>query len=113
MYDLLDGEKAYVDDVRSSLEARVDVLNQSNEGLMIHNESLERDIFDHDRQLDVMRVELESLCADRDWLLHVGVVRVMNELIKHPEFTCGVSQIRHAAFVANEEFRHANLKAEI
>lgn len=37
----------------------------------------------------------------------------METLIEHPEFTSGISRIRHAAFVAGEESDRAGLKAEI
>lgn len=112
-YDLLAAEKEFVEDVWSSLEAQVDSLTQSNEGLMIQNESLERDLSDHDRELYVIQVELESLRVDRDWLLHVGVIHVMDKLIEHLEFTGGVSRTHHVAFVAGEESGKAGLKVEI
>lgn len=102
-----------MEDVQSSLENRVDVLTQSNEGLMIQNKSLEQDLSDHDWDLDEMRVDLESLRADRDWLLHVVVVRVMDKLIEHMEFIGGVSKIYHAALVVGEESECAGLKVDI
>lgn len=80
---------------------------------MIPHESLESDLSDHDRELDAMRVELGSLHADRDWLLHVGVIHVMDKLIEHLEFTGGVSRTHHVAFVAGEESGKAGLKVEI
>lgn len=49
----------------------------------------------------------------RDWLLHVGVVCIMDNLIEHLKFTIRFSQIRYAAFVVGEEFGHVGLKADI
>lgn len=34
-----------------------------------------------------------------DWLLHVGVMRMMDKLIEHPEFTGGVRRYHHADFL--------------
>lgn len=79
-------------------------LTQTNEGLMIQNESLERDLADRERELEVSR-------ADRNWLLQVGLVRMMDKLLELPEFTGGISRIHHAAFAAGEESGWANLKA--
>lgn len=112
-YDLLAAEKEFVEDVWSSLEAQVDSLTQSNEGLMIQNESLERDLSDRDWELCVMQLELESLRVDRDWMLHVSVVRVMDKLIEHLEFIGDVGWIPHVAFVAGEESGRPGQKAEI
>nr|KAJ0190434.1 hypothetical protein LSAT_V11C800451160 [Lactuca sativa] len=47
--------------------------------------------------------QLETTRVDRNWLIQVGLVRVMDKLIEHPEFTGGISCIRHAAFVTREE----------
>lgn len=58
-------------------------------------------------------VEMESLRVDRDWLLHVAVVRVMDKLTEHLVFTDGVIRIWHVAFVTGEESRRSSLKAEI
>lgn len=44
-------------------------LTQANEGLMIQNEILERDLVDREQEFEVLR-------ADRNWLLHVGLVCV-------------------------------------
>lgn len=91
----------------------MDSLTQSNEGLIIQNEILEHDLVDHDRELEAVWVELELLQADRDYLLHVGVVCVMEKFIEHPEFIGGVIRIRHATFFVGEESGHAGLKAEV
>lgn len=99
-------EKSVLEDVRSALEGQVESLTQANEGLMIQNEILERDLIDHEQELEVLRV-------DRNWLLQVGLVCVMDKLLEHPEFTCGVSRIHHATFVAGEESGWANLKAQV
>ena len=40
---------------------------------------------------------------DLDWLLRVGLVRVVDKLIEHPEFTGAVSLICHVAFGAGAE----------
>lgn len=37
---------------------------------------------------------------------------MMEKLIKHPKFTCGVRQIHHASFVIGEEASRARLKAD-
>ncbi|XP_023733093.1 glycine-rich cell wall structural protein 1.8-like [Lactuca sativa] len=37
----------------------------------------------------------------------------MDKLLEHPEFTGGISRIRHAAFVTGEESGWANLKAQV
>ena len=98
--------KLVLEDVRSVLEGQVESLTQANEGLMIQNESLDRDLADRERELEVLN-------ADRSWLLQVGFVHVMDKLLKHPEFTGGISRIRHAAFVVGEESGWANLKAQV
>lgn len=48
-FQLLALEKTITEDARSALEVKVDSLTQVNEGLMIQDESLERDAADHDR----------------------------------------------------------------
>lgn len=45
-YDLLMSEKRVVEEVRSELEVKVYSLTQSNEVLMIQNESLESNVVD-------------------------------------------------------------------
>nr|KAJ0190369.1 hypothetical protein LSAT_V11C800430480 [Lactuca sativa] len=95
-------EKSVLEDVHGVLEGQVESLTQSNKGLMIQNESMERDVVDRERELEVLR-------ADRSWLLQVGLVRVMDKLLKHPEFTSGISRILHAAFVAGEESGHLDV----
>lgn len=55
----------------------------------------------------------EALCRDKDWLLQVGVMCIMDKLNEHMEFTSMVSQIRHAAFFTGEEFGHCGLKADV
>ena len=89
-------EKLVLEEARSPLEAQVESLTQTNEGLMIHNEILECDLVDRERKLEVVR-------ADRSWLFQVGLMRVMDKLIEHPIFTGGISRIRHADFVVGEE----------
>lgn len=46
---------------------------------------------------------MEALHQDHDWILLVGVVHIMDRLTKYPEFTGGVSQIRHTTFVVGEK----------
>lgn len=99
--------------IRSALEMKVDSLTQANEGLMVQNESLEWDVSDHDKLLEESRAEAEVVRHDRDWLLQVGVVRIMDKLIEHPEFTSVVSRIRDVAFVTSEESGRGGLKAEL
>nr|KAJ0203816.1 hypothetical protein LSAT_V11C500256730 [Lactuca sativa] len=98
-------EKSVLEDVRSALEGQVESLTQANEGLMIQNEILERDLVDREQEFEVLRV-------DRNWLLHVGLVCMMDKILEHPKFTGGISRIRHAAFVAGKESGWANLKAQ-
>lgn len=43
----------------------------------------------------------------------MGVVRIMDKLIEHSEFSNAVSQIWHVAFVAGEESYRSGLKAEV
>lgn len=43
----------------------------------------------------------------------MGVVRIKDKLIEHPEFTGTISLIHHAAFVAGEEFGRSNSRSEI
>lgn len=40
-------------------------------------------------------------------------MHIMDKLIEHPEFTSGVSQIHHVAFVVKEEYARVGLKLEI
>lgn len=44
----------------------MDTLIQSNEGLMIQNESLERDVWDRDKLNTDARVEVDATQCDRD-----------------------------------------------
>ncbi|KAL7584393.1 hypothetical protein Lser_V15G42406 [Lactuca serriola] len=98
--------KSVLEDVRGVLESQVVSLTQENEGLMIQNESLEQDVVDREWEVEVLKVN----CS---WLLQVGLVHVMEKLLEHPEFTGGISRIRHAAFVVGEESGWANLKAQV
>lgn len=70
-------EKMVLENVRSALEGQVDSLTKANEGLMIHNESLERDLVDRVQELEVLR-------ADRNWLFRVGFMLVMVKLLENP-----------------------------
>lgn len=98
-YQLLVSEKDAMEEVRSGLEAKVDSLSQVNEGLMIQIESLERDAVDRDRMVTDLQLSVNVAQRDLDWLLRVGLVRVVDKLIEHPEFTNAVSVICHSAFV--------------
>lgn len=95
------------------MEAKVDSLTQGNEGLMIQNKNLERDICDRDKLIMDDRVEAEAAQRDRDWILCVEFVCIMDKLMEHPKFTGNVSRIMHAVFVAGEEFGCSGLKAEV
>lgn len=64
---------------------------------------MERDLADRDRGL-------EALKADRNWILQVRLVHVMDKLIEHPKFAAGIDRIRHAAFFVGEESGRAGLK---
>ena len=79
--------KLVLEDVRSVLEGQVESFTQANEGLMIQNESLERDLVDREPELEVLR-------TDHSWLLQIGFVRVMDKILEHPEFTGGICWIR-------------------
>lgn len=57
--------------------------------------------------------EADAAHRDRDWLLCVGVVCIIDKLIEHPEFTGTVSRIRHASFVSKEDFVHSGFKVEV
>lgn len=73
-YQLLVSEKAIVEKVRSTLEAKVDSLTQVNEGLMIQVESLERDAIEHDQMVTALQASADVAQHDLDWLLQVGLV---------------------------------------
>lgn len=102
-YQLLFSEKSAMEEVSSALEAKVDSLTQINEGLMIQVESLERDVADRDRLITALQVSANATQRDLDWLLQAGLVRVVDMLIEHPDFTSVVSLICHSAFVVRAE----------
>ncbi|XP_023751348.1 uncharacterized protein LOC111899727 [Lactuca sativa] len=95
-----------LEDVCGVLEGQVESLTQANEGLMIQNESLEWDLANRERELEVLR-------GDRNWLLQFGFVRIMDKLLEHPEFTCDIGQICHATYLVGEDSGWANLKAQV
>lgn len=95
------------------MEAKIDSLTHANEGLMIQNDILERDVCDHDELLAEARDEAEANMHDRDLLLCVGVVRIMEKLIEHAEFTGAVIRIRYTVFVVGEESECSRLKAKV
>lgn len=111
-HDMLVAEKAFLEEVRALLVTKVDSLVYSNERLMVQNEILEQDVVDCNKLVEEIRAEMEALHQDRDWLLRVGVVRIMDKLIKHLEFTGRVSRIRHVAFIVGEEPVRVGLKLE-
>lgn len=80
---------------------------------MIQNECLERDVVERDKLVEDVSEKLGVVSRDLDWLLCVGVVRVMDKLIEHHEFASGVHRICHATFIAGEEARRVGFKAEI
>lgn len=57
-----------MEEVCSTLEAKVDSLTYSNEGLMIQNESLDRDVFEWDNFVEEARAESEALHRVWDWI---------------------------------------------
>ena len=87
-----------MEEVRSALEVKFDSLTQVNEGLMIQVESLKRDVADRDQLIIAIQAGVEATQCDLDWLLCVGLMRVVNKLIEHPDFTSVVSHIRHSVF---------------
>ena len=98
-----------MEEARSTLEAKVDSLTQVNEGLVIQVESLERDAVDHDRVTTALQASTDAAFCDLDWLLQVGLVRFVDKLIEHSDFTGAVSLIRHFAFVVGAEYIHNTL----
>lgn len=108
---LLASEKTVLEEIQYALERKVDSLTQVNEGLVIQNESLERDVVDRDKLVATVQADVEAARHDRDWLLHVGVVCIWDKSIEHPEFTSVMSLIRHVTFVVGEESDHSNLTA--
>ncbi|CAH1412852.1 unnamed protein product [Lactuca virosa] len=54
----------------------------------------------------VTQSDLDASRQDLDWLVRVGVVRIVDKLIEHLDFTNVISLIRHAAFVAGIESVH-------
>lgn len=109
---LLAAEKATVEEVRVVLDSKVHALTQVNEGLMIQNESLERDIADRDKLIATIQADVEATRCDLDWLLRVGLVRVVDKLVEHPDFTGVMSLIHHSAFVAGVESSRSGLMSE-
>lgn len=80
---------------------------------MIPKERLEQDVCNCDKCDNLIadaRAEADAAQQDRDWLLRVGVIHIMDKLIEHPEFTGTVSRIRHAMFVTGEESGRSGLK---
>lgn len=104
--ELLAAEKTAADEIRSLLVAKVDSLTQVNEGLMIQVEILERDAVDRDKLIVAVQVGARATQNDFDWLLHLGLVRIVEKLIEHPDFTSVVSLIRHSAFIVGVESGH-------
>lgn len=49
-----------MEEVRSALEAKVDSLNQVNEGLMVQVKSLERDAADRDRLIAALQAGADA-----------------------------------------------------
>lgn len=112
-YALLSSAKTVAKEIRSTLKMKVDFLTYANKGLMIQNDILEQDVSDRDKLLEEPRAKAQVVRHDRDKILQVGVVFIMDKLIELPEFTSVVSQIRHAPFIVGEEFSRSGLKAEI
>nr|KAJ0201198.1 hypothetical protein LSAT_V11C600329610 [Lactuca sativa] len=74
---------------------------------MLYNSRLDSiDLVDREHELEFSR-------ADHNWLFQVGLLCVMDKLIEHPEFTCSISCIHHAAFFAGEGSDLTNLKAQV
>ena len=70
---------------------------------MIQVESLERDVADRDKLVSSLQSNMDASHRDLDWLVCVGVVRIFDKLIEHPDFTNTISLILHAAFMAGVE----------
>lgn len=111
-YQLLGSEKSVEEEVRSSLEAKVDSLTQVNEGLMIQVESLECDAVDHDRVVTALQASADVAQRDLDWLLRVGLVRIVDRLIEHPDFPSAISLIRHSSFVFGADSVRSTLASD-
>lgn len=110
---LLAAEKAVVEEVRSVLESKVDALTQVKEGLMIQNESLERDVIDRNKLIATIQANAEATRCDLDWLLCVGLILVVDKLVEHPDFTSVVSLIRHSSFVVGSESSRSGFMSKI
>lgn len=94
-----------------TMEGMVDLLNHTNVGIMIHNEILQREVLDRDKLLDQTRVELGMVHMDSQWILHVGVVQIMDKLIEKSDFANGVRRIKHIYFAIGEKSNCDDLKA--
>ena len=70
---------------------------------MIQIESLERDAVDREKLTSLLQSDVDVVRRDLDWLLNVGVVRIVDKLIEHPDFTNAISLICHVAFMAGVE----------
>lgn len=67
------------------MEVKINSLTQGNEGLMIHVKSLERDAVDRDKLISSLQSDVDASHRDLDWLVHVGVVRIVDKLIEYPD----------------------------
>lgn len=82
-------------------------------GFMIPKERLEQDVYNCDNLIADAHAKADAAQQDRDWLLRVGVIHIMDKLIEHPEFTGTMSRIKHAMFVTGEESGRSGLKVEV
>lgn len=80
--------------------------------MIIQNESLEYDVAGRNRLIATIQADVEATRCDLDWLLRVGLVRVVDKLVEHPDFTGIMSLICHSAFVAGVESSRSGLMFE-
>lgn len=89
-YDLLDRERASVEDQVKSFDSKLESLSQQLENFMVEKRALEEQVEKQGEKLLIEESERRILELDMTWLLQNGVVHMVDQVIKSIEFPLGV-----------------------
>lgn len=111
--NLLDGEKASLEERMATLDGSVERFSQRIEVLVDEKTMLEDQVEDVSRLLEGEGMRRKVVQDDLKWLLQKGVVRVVDRVVESTEFSLGVRRMKVASMATEVEGGKQVIREEI
>lgn len=102
-YDILAGEKAYLEDKVGSLDGSVEHFSQSIEVLVEEKKAFEDQVDRANMQFGEEVARRRSMEDNLGWLIHKGIVHVVDKVVECSKFVIGVKWMKMACMAAGIE----------